>query len=97
MECKERDEKNAEGYCCSSFMEGAISASKNGTVAAAAASAYIASVIRNVETFNYFLELTEQENLTVDDITEKVKPFHLLPYLKSYPRATIRLFCISYK
>ncbi|KAI5658950.1 hypothetical protein M9H77_27743 [Catharanthus roseus] len=69
----------------------AISASKKGPVA------YVASVIRNVETFNYFLELMKQGDLIVDDITEKMKPFDFLPYLKSYPRSTIRLFCISFE
>lgn len=103
-ECKQRDEstspgcsyatswcqRNVEGSCSSSsFMEGAISTPKKGTVA------YVASVIRNVETFNYFLQLMEQANLTVNDITGKVKPFNLLPYLKSYPRSTIRMFYIS--
>ncbi|XP_027114562.1 uncharacterized protein [Coffea arabica] len=58
--------------------------------------AYIASVIRNIETFNYFLELTKEANLTVADITENSKPFDLLPYAKSYQRSTIRIFSISY-
>ncbi|CDP17961.1 unnamed protein product [Coffea canephora] len=58
--------------------------------------AYIASVIRNIETFNYFLELMKEANLTVADITENSKPFDLLPYAKSYQRSTIRIFSISY-
>ncbi|KAL3516145.1 hypothetical protein ACH5RR_023047 [Cinchona calisaya] len=58
--------------------------------------AYIASVIRNMETFNYFLELTKQANLIVNDITENSQPFNLLCYAKSYQRSSIRIFSISY-
>ncbi|OIT29707.1 PREDICTED: uncharacterized protein LOC109210992 [Nicotiana attenuata] len=58
--------------------------------------AYIASVIRNIDTFNYFLSLAEQENLVVSDITETMKPLDLLPYVKSYQRSSIRMFKISY-
>ncbi|KAK2640539.1 hypothetical protein Ddye_028334 [Dipteronia dyeriana] len=57
--------------------------------------AYIATVIRNIDTFNYFLELAEQASLTVADITETLKPFNLLPYMQSYDRSSIRLFTVS--
>lgn len=59
--------------------------------------AYIASVIRNIDTFNYFLELAEQANLSVIDITGKLRPFSFLPYMKSYDPSTIRLYTVSYK
>ncbi|MCD7463550.1 hypothetical protein HAX54_050849 [Datura stramonium] len=58
--------------------------------------AYIASVIRNIDTFNYFLSLAEKEQLIVSDITETMKPLDLLPYVKSYQRSSIRMFKISY-
>lgn len=58
--------------------------------------AYIASVIRNIDTFNCFLALAEEANLSVLDITEKMKPFNLLPYAKSYQQSSIRMLCISY-
>lgn len=58
--------------------------------------AYIASVIRNMDTFNYFLQLAEQASLTVTDITETQAPLHLLPYMRSYQRSTIRLLALSY-
>ncbi|KAK4344971.1 hypothetical protein RND71_035147 [Anisodus tanguticus] len=58
--------------------------------------AYIASVIRNIDTFNYFLSLAEKEKLIVSDITETMKPLDLLPYVKSYQRSSIRMFRISY-
>ncbi|KAL8460900.1 hypothetical protein ACS0TY_032414 [Phlomoides rotata] len=56
--------------------------------------AYIASVVRNVDTFNYFLELAEQANLVVTDVTEKIKVFDFLPYMRSYDRSTVRMLRI---
>ncbi|KAK4723705.1 hypothetical protein R3W88_026484 [Solanum pinnatisectum] len=58
--------------------------------------AYIASVIRTIDTFNYFLSLAEKEKLFVSDITETMKPLDLLPYVKSYQRSNVRMFKISY-
>ncbi|CAK9141295.1 unnamed protein product [Ilex paraguariensis] len=58
--------------------------------------AFIASVIRNIDTFNHFLTLADQANLIVTELTEKITPFNLLPYLKSYQRSSIRMFTISY-
>ncbi|WCJ43193.1 GDSL-like Lipase/Acylhydrolase superfamily protein [Euphorbia peplus] len=51
--------------------------------------AYIASVIRNIDTFNCFLQLAEQANLSITDITETQKPLDLLPYMQSYKRSTM--------
>lgn len=59
--------------------------------------AYIATVIRNVNTFNYFLALAEQANLSITDLTETRKPFNLLPYMQSYDRSSIRLITVSCK
>lgn len=56
--------------------------------------AYVASVIRNAETFNYFLALAEQAKLVVTDLTEKVEVSKFLPYLRSYQRSSIRIFRI---
>lgn len=58
--------------------------------------AYIASVVRNITTFNCFLALASEANLSVLDITERAKPFSLLPYAKSYQPSSIKLLCISY-
>lgn len=69
--------------------ENAYSASKTRAVA------YIASVIRNIGTFNYFLHLLEQANLKSVDITEDIKPYNLLPYVKSYQRSTVRILQIA--
>ncbi|XP_050223544.1 uncharacterized protein LOC126673438 isoform X2 [Mercurialis annua] len=59
--------------------------------------AYIACVVRNIDTFNCFLQLAEQSNLTIEDITETQRPFDLLPYLESYNRSSIRLFHVTSK
>ncbi|KAL6500721.1 hypothetical protein OROHE_025518 [Orobanche hederae] len=56
--------------------------------------AYIASVIRNIDTFNCFIELSRQANLIITDLTENTKVSNFLPYMRSYPRSTIRLFKI---
>lgn len=59
--------------------------------------AYIASVIRNIDTFNCFLKLAEEANLVIADITEALVPLNLLPYMQSYNRSSIRLFTVKCK
>ncbi|XP_038714833.1 putative uncharacterized protein DDB_G0277003 [Tripterygium wilfordii] len=59
--------------------------------------AYIASVIRNIDTFNCFLALANQANLTIVDVTDERRPFNLLPYMQSYDRSSIQLFSVSCK
>ncbi|KAK8954695.1 hypothetical protein KSP39_PZI001621 [Platanthera zijinensis] len=58
--------------------------------------AYIASVIRNKDTFQYFLLLAEEARLSVLDITDDFQPLNLLPYMLSYDRTSVRLLQISY-
>lgn len=57
--------------------------------------AYIAQVIRNYDTFHYFLKLMEESHLCVVDITEEMKPQNLLPYMLSYDRSGVLLFRVS--
>lgn len=58
--------------------------------------AYVASVIRNADTFNAFLTLVDQMDLSITDLTEELKPpYELLPYMHSYDRSSVRLFSIS--
>lgn len=57
--------------------------------------AYIATVIRNMDTFNTFLALATKADLTVTDLTEVMRPMDFLPYMQSYNRASIRLFSVS--
>ncbi|CAL5400612.1 unnamed protein product [Camellia sinensis] len=75
------DGPNTEYACC---------ASKEGP------KAFIASVIRNIDTFNHFLELADEANLSVEDVTEKFMLFDLLPYMQSYNRLSIRLFTLTH-
>ncbi|XP_052180509.1 branched-chain-amino-acid aminotransferase-like protein 1 [Diospyros lotus] len=58
--------------------------------------AYVASVIRNVDTFNCFLALAKAKNLNVEDVTENFVPSNLLPYMHSYDRSSVRLFALSH-
>jgi hypothetical protein len=59
--------------------------------------AYIAFVIRNANTFNQFLSLVGQANITITDLTESHKPISLLPYMQSYDRSEVRLLLLSCK
>ncbi|CAI0391976.1 unnamed protein product [Linum tenue] len=58
---------------------------------------YIACVIRNIDTFNCFLDLAEQGDLTITDITDTARPLKLLPYMSSYDPSSIRLFTVTSK
>ncbi|KAK7332952.1 hypothetical protein VNO80_29709 [Phaseolus coccineus] len=57
--------------------------------------AYISYVIRNIETFNYFMSLGEQANLDIVDLTDSLKPLNLLSYMQSYNQANVRLLRIT--
>lgn len=56
--------------------------------------AYIASVVRNIDTYNYFLMAAQQANLRVVDITQNVKMFNFLPYMLCYQRSSVKLLGI---
>ncbi|CAL1407289.1 unnamed protein product [Linum trigynum] len=56
---------------------------------------YIACVIRNIDTFNCFLDLAEHADLTIRDITDTARPLKLLPYMSSYNPSCIRLFTVT--
>ncbi|KAL2345722.1 hypothetical protein Fmac_007007 [Flemingia macrophylla] len=58
--------------------------------------AYIACVIRNIETFSCFLSLGEQANLHFVDLTDSLKPVNLLCYMQSYNQASVRLLRITF-
>lgn len=57
--------------------------------------AYIATVIRNDGTWNYFLRLAGETNISVQDITGMSKSLNLLPYMPSYDRESVYLFKLS--
>lgn len=57
--------------------------------------AYIAVVVRNVETFGCFMELAGGAHLAAVDLTGEMQPSHLLPYMGSYDRAGVRMYRVS--
>ncbi|TKY61466.1 Protein-lysine N-methyltransferase EEF2KMT [Spatholobus suberectus] len=89
----EHDHKDAidrsNGRCKAIYNDGRNCLSKEAPLA------YIACVIRNIETFNYFLSLGEQANLDIVDLTNSLKPVNLLCYMQSYNQASVRLLRIT--
>lgn len=79
----------SDGRCRAIYNDGSNCLSKEAPVA------YIACVIRNVETFNDFLSLGEQANLDIVDLTDSLKPVNLLCYMQSYNQASVRLLRIT--
>uniref|UniRef100_A0A0E0DLT7 FAM86 N-terminal domain-containing protein n=1 Tax=Oryza meridionalis TaxID=40149 RepID=A0A0E0DLT7_9ORYZ len=57
--------------------------------------AYIATVIRNVETFNCFDKAAADAKLSVVNITNSEAPLSLLPYMLSYDRSSVQLLKIT--
>ncbi|KAJ4797699.1 Protein-lysine N-methyltransferase EEF2KMT [Rhynchospora pubera] len=57
--------------------------------------AYIAIVIRNLDTFNYFLTVARESRLSVVDITSNTEVPNLLPYMCSYDRSNVHLLRVS--
>ncbi|KAK9732609.1 hypothetical protein RND81_04G009900 [Saponaria officinalis] len=58
--------------------------------------ALIASVIRNIDTFNCFLDTSRRANLVIRDLTDSIKFSNMIPYMESYKRSDVRLFMLSY-
>lgn len=57
--------------------------------------AYIATVVRNIDTFDCFLRLAFKAGLEVKNITEVMNAVNLLPYLSSFERSSVCLYRIS--
>ncbi|KAL1350612.1 hypothetical protein HN51_014643 [Arachis hypogaea] len=57
--------------------------------------AYIAYVIRNIETFDYFLSLAKQANLNIMDLSDSLKPLNLLRYMQSFNQSHVKLLSIT--
>ncbi|XP_022642286.1 protein-lysine N-methyltransferase EEF2KMT isoform X2 [Vigna radiata var. radiata] len=85
----ENDIEICDGRCKAIYNDGSSSMSKEAPVA------YIAYVIRNIETFNYFLTLGTQGNLDIVDLTDSLKPLNLLCFMQSYNQASVRLLRIT--
>lgn len=56
---------------------------------------YIATAIRNLGTFNIFLGLAVEADLTVTDLTGVMRPMDSHPYMQSYDPSSIRLSSVS--
>ncbi|CAI8615487.1 unnamed protein product [Vicia faba] len=79
----------SDGRCKPDNYDGCNCEPKEGPVA------YIACVIRNIETFNYFLSLGDKASLDIVDLTDSLKPMNLLPYMQSYNQADIKLLRVT--
>ncbi|KAK7284324.1 hypothetical protein RJT34_19069 [Clitoria ternatea] len=79
----------SDGRCKAIYNDASTSGSKEAPVA------YIAYVIRNIETLNYFLSLVEKANLNIVDVTDSLKPVNLLPYMQSYNQTSVKLLRIT--
>ena len=57
--------------------------------------AYIATVIRNVDTFDCFAKAAADAELSVVNITSTAAPLSFLPYMLSYDRLSVQLLEIA--
>ncbi|KAL6864789.1 hypothetical protein ACP4OV_015940 [Aristida adscensionis] len=57
--------------------------------------AYIATVVRNADTFNCFTEVAANTRLSVVNITSSAAPSNFLPYLLSYDRSSVQLLKVT--
>jgi len=57
--------------------------------------AYIATVVRNPETFNCFATAAADTNLSVLNITSSAAPSKFLPYMLSYGRSSVQLLKVT--
>lgn len=57
--------------------------------------AYIATVVRNLETFNCFATAAANAKLSVSNITSSAAPSKFLPYMLSYDRSSVQLLKVT--
>ncbi|XP_062230721.1 uncharacterized protein LOC133928415 [Phragmites australis] len=57
--------------------------------------AYIATVVRNVDTFNCFAKAAADAKLSIVNVTSSAAPSNFLPYMLSYDRSSVQLLKIS--
>ncbi|XP_047096344.1 putative uncharacterized protein DDB_G0277003 isoform X2 [Lolium rigidum] len=57
--------------------------------------AYMATVIRNVDTFSCFAKAAADAKLSIVNITSTVAPSSFLPYMLSYDRSSVQLLEIT--
>lgn len=58
--------------------------------------AYMATIIRNLDTFNCFAKAAADANLSVINITSSEAPSNFLPYMLSFDRSSVLLLKITY-
>ncbi|CAL0311238.1 unnamed protein product [Lupinus luteus] len=88
-DCGEDASDRSNGRCKTIYNDCSNGLAKEAPVA------YIACVIRNIETFNYFLSLGDQAKLDIVDLTDSLKPVKLIRYMQSYNEADVRLLRIT--
>ncbi|KAF8762654.1 hypothetical protein HU200_009182 [Digitaria exilis] len=57
--------------------------------------AYIATVVRNIETFNCFTKAAADAKLSAANISSSAAPSNFLPYMLSYDRSSVQLLKIT--
>ncbi|KAL6594687.1 hypothetical protein ACP70R_048425 [Stipagrostis hirtigluma subsp. patula] len=57
--------------------------------------AYIATVVRNVDTFDCFAKAAADAKLSVVNITSSAAPSNFLPYMLSYDRSSVQLLKVT--
>jgi len=57
--------------------------------------AYVATVVRNAETFNCFAKGAAEAKLSAINIASSAAPSNLLPYMLSYDRSSVQLLKIT--
>ncbi|GJN36088.1 hypothetical protein PR202_gb24924 [Eleusine coracana subsp. coracana] len=57
--------------------------------------AYIATVVRNVDTFNCFVKAAADSKLSILNITSDAAPANFLPYMLSYDRSSVHLLRVT--
>ncbi|PAN17221.1 hypothetical protein PAHAL_3G114500 [Panicum hallii] len=57
--------------------------------------AYVATVVRNAETFNCFAKAAADAKLSAINIASSAAPSNLLPYMLSYDRSSVQLLKIT--
>jgi protein-lysine N-methyltransferase EEF2KMT len=76
--------------------QGKTNAKSGGEFVAEDPVAYIAMVVRNVDTFNCFVKAAADAKLSVLNITSDVAPANFLPYMLSFDRSSVQLLRVTY-
>jgi protein-lysine N-methyltransferase EEF2KMT len=75
--------------------QGKTNAKSGGECVAEGPVAYIATVVRNVDTFNCFVKAAAYAKLSVLNITSDVALANFLPYMLSFDRSSVQLLRVT--